>query len=333
MAVFQKRTKKAIFGSLLAVVLTVALLVSLAVVFLPKKEVEAKATPVPTEWEGERDAFRILVAGSDATSGLCDVLMLVSIDRTTNEVFVLQIPRDTYANYTEKSYRKINGAYAALGGMAGLADFLSSALGVPIDRTLHLSPSAFRAIVDAIGGVEIDLPRDLHYEDPAQGLSIHLRAGKQTLNGAEAEQFVRYRAGYAQGDLDRLDAQKIFLSALFQKLSSVGPIEAARLAMKMRGEVDGNFEAADILSLSGELLKISPEKVFFVTAPGQAVTATQSGASYYALSAPAMEELLTKYFGAPKGSFDPEQVFLNERYESFDKIYREKREYFLTPCS
>ncbi|MBQ2999276.1 MAG: LCP family protein [Clostridia bacterium] len=330
---FQKRSKKAIFGSLLAVVLTVALLVSLAVVFLPKKTVEAKATPEPTEWKGERDAFRILVAGSDATSGLCDVLMLVSIDRTTHEVFVLQIPRDTYAKYTDKSYRKMNGAYAELGGMSGVADFLSSALGVPIDRTLHLSPSAFRTIVDAMGGVEIDLPRDLHYEDPAQGLSIHLKAGKQTLNGAEAEQFVRYRAGYAQGDLDRLDAQKIFLSALFQKLSSLGSIEAARLAMKMRGEVDGNFDAADILSLSGELLKISPEKVFFVTAPGQAVTATQSGASYYALSAPAMAELLTKYFGAPEGSFDPEHVFLNEKYESFAKIYREKREYFLTPCS
>jgi len=331
--VFQKRSKKAIFWSLLAVVLTVALLVSLAVVFLPKKEVEAKAAPEPTEGGEKRDAFRILVAGSDATSGLCDVLMLVSIDRTTHEVFVLQIPRDTYAKYTDKSYRKMNGAYAELGGMSGVADFLSSALGVPIDRTLHLSPSAFRTIVDAMGGVEIDLPRDLHYEDPAQGLSIHLKAGKQTLNGAEAEQFVRYRAGYAQGDLDRLDAQKIFLSALFQKLSSLGSIEAARLAMKMRGEVDGNFDAADILSLSGELLKISPEKVFFVTAPGQAVTATQSGASYYALSAPAMAELLTKYFGAPEGSFDPEHVFLNEKYESFAKIYREKREYFLTPCS
>ena len=330
---FQKRSKKAIFWSLLAVVLTVALLVSLAVVFLPKKEVEAKAAPEPTEGGEKRDAFRILVAGSDATSGLCDVLMLVSIDRTTHEVFVLQIPRDTYAKYTDKSYRKMNGAYAELGGMSGVADFLSSALGVPIDRTLHLSPSAFRTIVDAMGGVEIDLPRDLHYEDPAQGLSIHLKAGKQTLNGAEAEQFVRYRAGYAQGDLDRLDAQKIFLSALFQKLSSLGSIEAARLAMKMRGEVDGNFDAADILSLSGELLKISPEKVFFVTAPGQAVTATQSGASYYALSAPAMAELLTKYFGAPEGSFDPEHVFLNEKYESFAKIYREKREYFLTPCS
>ena len=223
--------------------------------------------------------------------------------------------------------------YAEFGGMEGLSDFLSAALGITIDRTLHLSPSAFRAIVDAIGGVEIDLPRDLDYEDPAQGLKIHLKAGKQTLDGEAAEQFVRYREGYAQGDLDRLDAQKLFLSALFSKLSGLGPIQAARLAMRMRGEVDGNFEASEILSLSRELLSISPENVFFVTAPGAAVTATQSGASYYALSAPAMADLLTKYFGAAEGSFDPEHVFLNERYESFRKIYGEWREYFLTPCS
>lgn len=273
---FQKRSKKAMLWSLVAVVLSMALLITLAIVFVPQKEVEAKAvTPEPTVQGKERDTFRILVAGSDATSGLCDVLMLVSIDRSTGEVFVLQIPRDTYAKYTEKSYRKLNGAYAELGGMTGLSEFLSSALGVQIDRTLHLSPSAFRTIVDALGGVEIELPRDLDYEDPAQGLSIHLRAGKQTLNGAEAEQFVRYRAGYAQGDLDRLDAQKIFLSALFTKLSGLGTFEATRLAMSLRGEVDGNFDAADILSLSRELLSISSERVFFVTAPGAAVTATQ----------------------------------------------------------
>jgi len=331
--VFQKRSRKAMLGSLLAVLLAVALLLSLAGIFLPKKEVGAKTTPEPTEWEGERDAFRILVAGSDATSGLCDVLMLVSIDRTTHEVFVLQIPRDTYANYTDKNYRKLNGAYAELGGMAGLSEFLSSALGIPIDRTLHLSPSAFRTVVDALGGVEIDLPRNLNYEDPAQGLSIHLKAGKQTLNGAQAEQFVRYRSGYAQGDLDRLDAQKIFLSALFRRLSGLGVTEAASLAMEMRGVLDSNLDAGDIFSLSRELLTLTPERIFFVTAPGEATTATQSGASYYVLSAPAMEELLVRYFGVEAGGFDPQSVFLNERYEHFSEIYREYREYSLQSCS
>jgi LCP family protein required for cell wall assembly len=297
----------------------------------PKKVAE-RSFPEVTETIGQENCFRVLVAGSDATSGLCDVLMLVSIDRVSHEVFVLQIPRDTYAKYTEKSYRKLNGAVASLGGMDGFRDFLSQVFGISIDRTLHLSPSAFRTVVDALGGVEIDLPRDLDYDDPAQKLSIHLKAGAQTLDGAGAEQFVRYRAGYVQGDLDRIDAQKLFLSALFRKISTLGVFEAATIAMRMRDEVDTDFDTSDIFSLAGELISLSPERVFFVTAPGAAVTA-RSGASYYSLSAPAMQELLVQYFGATEGEFDTEHVFLNEKNEKFRKIYEEYHAYSLQACS
>ena len=333
-AVLQKKTKTIILGSAIAACLAAALLISWVLGAFPKRA-ELQPLPEPTERTGGggEESFRFLVAGSDATSGLCDVLMLVSIDRATHEVFVLQLPRDTYANYTEKSYRKLNGAVAELGGMDGFAEFLSEALGVSIDRTLHLSPSAFRTIVDSLGGVEIELPRDLDYDDPAQRLSIHLKAGRQTLDGAAAEQFVRYRAGYAQGDLDRIDAQKLFLSALFHKVSTLGMLGAATLAMKMRGVVDTDLGASDILALSEELFSISSEQVYFVTAPGEAVTATKSGASYYALSAPAMDELLFRYFGAKQGGFDPRGVFLNESYESFRKIYGEYREYSVQACA
>lgn len=330
---FQKKTKKIILGSVLAACLAVALLIPFFLGAFPKSSGEQQRLPEVAESLRARNCFRFLVAGSDATSGLCDVLMLISVDRTSHEVFVLQLPRDTYAEYTEKSYRKLNGAYASLGGMDGFAEFLSEALGVSIDRTLHLSPSAFRTAVDAIGGVEIELPRDLDYEDPSQGLSIHLKAGQQTLYGAEAEQFVRYRAGYAQGDLDRIDAQKLFLSALFRKISSLGVRQTASLALRLRSEVDTNLDAADIFTLAGELISLSPERVYFVTAPGAAVTAEQSGASYYALSAPAMAELLSLYFGAKEDSFDRGGVFLNERYESFRKIYGEYREYSLQACA
>ena len=327
-----KKGKNIIFWSAIAACLAAALLVSMILGSLPKKA-EDRSLPEVTETIGGGNYFRFLVAGSDATSGLCDVLMLVSIDRASHEVFVLQIPRDTYAKYTEKSYRKLNGAYASLGGMDGFREFLSKALGVSIDRTLHLSPSAFRSAVDALGGVEIDLPRDLDYDDPAQKLSIHLKAGKQTLDGAGAEQFVRYRAGYVQGDLDRIDAQKLFLSALFRKVSELGVFEAATLAIRMRNEVDTDLEASDIFSLAGELISLSPDRVFFVTAPVAAVTAEKSGASYYVLSAPAMEELLVRHFGASEGGFDSECVFLNENNERFRKIYGEYCAYSVQECS
>ena len=327
----QKRTKKIVIGSVLAAILAAVLLIAFMIASFPKKVAEV-SLPDVVEPKENREYFRMLVAGSDATTGLCDVLMLVSIDLSAHEVFVLQIPRDTYAEYTEKSYRKLNGARASLGGMEAFAEFLSGALGVSIDRTLHLSPAAFRTIIDELGGEEIELPRDLDYDDPAQNLSIHLKAGPQTLGGVEAEQFVRYRADYAQGDLDRIDAQKLFLSALFEKVSQMGVLRASALALRLRGEVDTDIDVGDVLPLAKELFSISPERVHFVTAPGEAMTASQSGASYYVLSAPAMNELLSTYFGGEDGGFDPEGVFLNEKYSAFGKIYGKYCEYSLQSC-
>jgi anionic cell wall polymer biosynthesis LytR-Cps2A-Psr (LCP) family protein len=104
--VLQKKTKKIIFGSALAVCLAVALLIPMILGAIPKRTEEVSLPDVTARTEGGKDCFRFLLAGSDASTGLCDVLMLISIDRATHEVCVLQLPRDTYANYTEKSYRK-----------------------------------------------------------------------------------------------------------------------------------------------------------------------------------------------------------------------------------
>ena len=118
------------------------------------------------------EPFTVLVAGCDRVSGLTDVLMLISA-KTDGGISVLQIPRDTYAAYTEKSYKKINGAYAQLGG-EGLKGFISQSFGTRIDRYMVLSPDAFCEAVDALGGIEVEVTRTLYYNDPAQQLYIHI---------------------------------------------------------------------------------------------------------------------------------------------------------------
>ncbi len=272
--------------------------------------------------------FRVLVAGSDRTSGLSDVLMLVSVNRDTKEAWILQLPRDTYAGFTEESYRKLNGAVSALGGMAKLKDFLSRALGISIDRYVRLSPDVFCRAVDAVGGVEIELSEPMNYEDPAQGLSIHLPKGKQILDGERAEQFVRYRSGYARGDLDRMDAQKLFLSLLFEKISgNLSPVTAGKLAAAFLEDIESDLRISDTVMLVGELFSLEAERIFFVTAPGEDAIAARSGASYYVLSSSGMEALLSEHFGAEKGDFDPDSVFLNSDYEEFRSIYGGYRPY------
>ena len=266
--------------------------------------------------------FRVLIAGEDRVSGLSDVWMLVSWNRDTDEVWVLQLPRDTYAAYAEQSYQKLNGAPLALGGMEQTAEFLSESLGISIDHYAALSPDVFCRAVDALGGVEIFLKQPLRYRDPAQGLIIDLEAGRHTLNGAQAEQFVRYRAGYARGDLDRMDAQKIFLSALFRTVCQTkSPLKLCKLAVSLLGEMETDLSVMKTLSLLPELLRLDADAVHFVTAPGMDATATVSGASYYVLSRDGMSRLLVERFGAEGDGFDPNGVFLHPKYEHFQAIY------------
>ena len=268
------------------------------------------------------DRMNILITGSDRTSGLTDVIMLLSVSRRDETVSVMQIPRDTYAAYTDGSYKKLNGAYGRLGAQ-GMCEFISDSLGVSVDRYLMLSPDALVDVVDALGGVDITLERPMNYSDPAQGLYISLKEGRQTLDGRTAEQFIRYRSGYADGDLGRIDAQKIFMCALLQKAKQTAdPLSLVRLATALVGKTETNLSLSDVAVLAEDAASLEMKNVTFFTAPGEAVVATNSGASYYSLSSKAMAEVLSKYFGADGSDFDRQGVFINEAYESFVGIYR-----------
>ena len=324
-----KRVAPMAAGALLLIVIAATL------VILPLRTGGVAATPITNDGEAEsadrsegaEDRMTILLAGTDRASGLADVMMLVTLEKRSGKVTILQLPRDTYVNCGAGSYRKLNGVPSALGGMAQAREFLAKSLGVEIHRYLRLSPNAFREIVDALGGVEITLPSALTYDDPAQGLSIRLPAGKQTLNGEAAEQFVRFRADYVRGDLGRMDAQKIFLAALLDKVrNELSPLTVAKLGMAMLGKVETDLSLADVTALAADAGNIPTESVSFVTAPGADVTAT-TGASFYVLSAPAMDELLAVRFGGQAGGFDREKAFLYARSENFAEIYRRFESY------
>ena len=278
------------------------------------------------------DSKNILFLGMDREASLTDVIMLVNVNNTEERFTVLQIPRDTYAEYTEAGYKKLNGAYNSTGGAAGVADFFESAMGIEIDHYVCIGLDVFAKMVDAVGGVEINLPIDMHYSDPEQGLYIDLDAGKQVLNGNEAEQFVRFRAEYADGDLGRIDAQKLFMAAFFTKIyTDFSPIMAAKLTAAADG-VETNISATQMLSLGARSMNFGAENILFLTLPGRDEIAKKSGSSYYVLSRPATKEILNRYFGAD-GDFDKDGIFLNENYESFKKIYEEYAEYDVNSVS
>lgn len=284
------------------------------------------------EYEEAADELRlnVLVMGKDKTSGLCDMIMLVSYNITSKKVGVVQIPRDTYAEFTEDSYKKINGALNALGGEREFCDFLSQALCVRIDKYITVNLEAVGEIVDLLGGVEVDIPFDMNYSDPAQGLSIKLEKGRTLLNGEMAQQFVRYRSGYTEGDLGRIDAQKIFIASLMAKLKSSASLFRIReIFSAVSNDIKTDISMSDIIIFAMQAFSVPSDKVTFVTLAGEGAVASVSGASYYVISRPSAIEIVTEYLGAEadEDSFDKNRAFLNEKYDSFKEIYNSRVQY------
>ena len=313
----------------LAVSIVGAAFFAVAYLVYPSVDNENVAANGGSAPDRSKGAINVLLLGTDKEASLCDVIMLANIDCDKNCVTIAQIPRDTYANYTDNSYKKLNGAYNSLGGAKETASFLEGALGIKIDHYICVGLDTVRAMVDAVGGVDINIPFDMKYCDPEQDLYIDIKKGANHLDGALAEQFLRFRSAYLQGDIGRIDAQKIFVAAFLEKISSCfSPAVAVKLAGAAEG-IETDMSVADIMSLGVQALDMKGDSINILTLAGSEVTATQSGASYYVLSRPSCEEIMQKYFGGAE--FDKEKILLNKGYTTFKKAYFDRVEYTVLP--
>jgi LCP family protein required for cell wall assembly len=157
----------------------------------------------------------ILLLGTDAQGGLTDVIASVRIDGGTTKV--IQVPRDTYIEAEGYGPQKVNALYP-LGGSELVKRELSRRMGRPISHTVVVNLAAIRRMADAVGGIEVDVPKRLYYVDNSQGLTIDLQPGRQTLRGRDLEGFLRFRHD-EMGDIGRIERQQLALHALFRKLT------------------------------------------------------------------------------------------------------------------
>ena len=261
-----------------------------------------------------------MILGRDAKAGLTDVIILLSLDVENNAMQLVQLPRDTYANYTSKNYKKLNGAYRTLGGV-GMTEFLKKHLGVPVDRYVCVDLAVFSELVDALGGVPIHIPADMDYDDPAQSLHIHLDAGDQVLSGEQAQMFVRFRSGYASADLGRMDAQKLFLAALAKQVKSTLTVsKAAELAANCFGKLKTNLTLRECIGCVRAMMDLELQAVSMTTLAGESATPKSGGAWYYILNREAATAQLKDAFGEAD-AFDPEGVFTNASNSAYQSIY------------
>ena len=176
----------------------------------------------------EKENFLYLIAGFDDTAENTDVLFTLGYDKISNSIKIAQIPRDTYADFGA-SQNKINQYYATaiyagaskVSAMEKTVRFIGSLFGAEFDGYIGLGTSAFRHIVDALGGVEISVSEDMLIEIDGEA-PLKLKSGVNLVDGSDAEKFIRYRKGYVMGDLARIDAQKLFLSALYVNVGGDG---------------------------------------------------------------------------------------------------------------
>ncbi|WP_117237134.1 LCP family protein [Thermus sediminis] len=150
--------------------------------------------------------------------GLADAILLVRLDPEARRVVALSIPRDVWVNLPGYGWRRVNAANP-LGGPELMKEAVARVVGVRPDRYVAVSLEALRALVDALGGVEVCVERPMRYRDRAAGLEIDLEPGCRRLSGEEAEGYVRFRRD-ALGDIGRIQRQQAFFHALREQLLS-----------------------------------------------------------------------------------------------------------------
>ncbi|MCL6450643.1 MAG: LCP family protein [Acetobacteraceae bacterium] len=261
---------------------------------------QAGPRPVPSPLAqidpGERInvVFLGMDAGADLNPGVSkrtDTVILASFDPKAKTVGLLSLPRDTRVAIPgrptpEKLCHANAYGHTQPGPDLGpqlVRETLEGFLHVPVHYYVRLDFRAFARVVDILGGVEVDVPQRMYYEDPAQGLKIDLLPGRQVLDGEKALQFVRYRQ-YHDADLGRIRAQQTFLKALFEKafrLRNVFKVPA--LAVELARYVDTDLSVNEMITLGRWALELEPDDVSMEVLPGEAANLVDGGkeAAYF----------------------------------------------------
>ena len=233
--------------------------------------------------DGRKDGvYTFLVAGTDQISNNTDTIMIGSFDTVNHKLNIVSIPRDTLINI-QHEVKKANSAYhyaAYYKNVEGSSyyncdpvqsmrkELVKSMLGFDVDKYVLVNLDAAAEVVDAIGGVEFDLPIDMNYDSKRQDLHIHLNKGKQTLSGDDFVKVMRFRSSYAGGDLQRIEMQQKLLSALADQMLTIGNVpNLTKVAQIVADNMETDMSTENIIYFAKEFLKLSKDDVKFMTLP------------------------------------------------------------------
>lgn len=233
---------------------------------------------VPPDIDGRNEAvaaqrFNFLLLGSDARDGeiksRCDSIIFVSADTGNKRLVLVSVPRDTLVDIPGYGEDRIN-ATMIYGGPELATQVVSDLIGQPIDYYAVTNYEGFVKLVDALGGVTLEVDKNMYHYDPEKGgrFTIRLKKGLQHLDGEKALMYVRYR-GDALGDINRVERQQRFLCAVVEEM--LKPRNLVRLPVlipKIKDCIYTNLPLGQMVSLAKMARNMDDLQVLSGTLPG-----------------------------------------------------------------
>jgi len=234
-----------------------------------------------------------------------DTIILVNYNPKTGALNLVSIPRDTLIQIKGHN-QKIN-ASNVLGGDGYLTKAVEDLLDVDINYTARVNYEGFRKLIDAIGGVDMYITRNMYYDDASQNLHIYFKKGTTVhLDGDKAEEFFRWRenndgTGLSDGDLGRINNQHLFIQKVIEKVKT--PAILARIPSIISivpQYVSTSMKPEEMLKYAATFANVDKSKIVMSTLKG--TTPMIGGVSYFVYDEKQNTELLAAIKGADSGS-------------------------------
>ena len=245
------------------------------------------------------DKATVMIMGVDERAddvGRSDTLMIATLDPDKNQAALLSVPRDTRVKIKGHGFDKINAAYA-YGGRKLTQETIESLLITHIDHYIKINVHGFTKIIDALGGIDIDVEKRMYYEDPWDddgGLYIDLQPGMQHMDGKTAITYVRYRD--EEGDIGRIKRQQNFMKAVMDKLVSPTIIpKLPAIVSAVSDSVETDMSVSEILSFLGTLQDAKDNGLKSEMLPGKPVYI--EGISYWVPDISKTRQILANTLG------------------------------------
>ncbi|EJQ76783.1 MULTISPECIES: LCP family protein [Bacillus] len=237
-----------------------------------------------------KEPFTILIMGiedyaTDGQNGRTDSLMFATVNPKTQRISLMSIPRDSRVPIVGKDKEdKINAAHA-YGGEQMAIKTVEGFLKVPVDHYIKIDFQGFKGIVDAVGGVTVDVPFDFwERSDVDYYKKIQFKQGQQNLNGEEALAYVRMRKQDPNGDYGRAARQRQLLAAVAQKLNSASTVFKIKDLTTVVGKyIKTDIPISDGLALYNKLSGFDPSTIQTLKLEGED---KKIGGIYYFLPDP-----------------------------------------------